>query len=318
MTGRPVRSASMHACTCMDRSSRAPNAPPTPARVSRTLSAGRPRQAATCFWSTCSHWVAMNRSTPPSSAGTASPDSTPRNAWSCMPTSYRPVTTTSAVASRVAAAHRHVPDQVAAAQRGVAGLGVPGARVVVGVLVHPAAPGRRAASASVTGVQHLVVDGDPGHRPPGGLRMVGGHDRDRLTLVAHLVAGEHRLVDDLQPVAPGARHVVGGQHRVDARAGPAPGRCRPDGSGPAGTATAASRPTACRRRTGRTRTRTRPVTFSVPSGRSGLRRPHRCRRCASPARRCAVVAIAPRSSAGLDQAAVGPAGPPGQGLARPR
>ena len=40
MTGLPVRSASMQACTCMDRSSRAPNAPPTPARVIRTSSGG--------------------------------------------------------------------------------------------------------------------------------------------------------------------------------------------------------------------------------------------------------------------------------------
>ncbi len=40
------------------------------------------RSAAGRQWS---HWVATYRSTPPSSAGTASPDSGPRNAWSCMP-----------------------------------------------------------------------------------------------------------------------------------------------------------------------------------------------------------------------------------------
>ena len=38
-------------------------------------------------WSTCSHCVATNRSTPPVPSGTASPDSGPRNAWSCIPTS---------------------------------------------------------------------------------------------------------------------------------------------------------------------------------------------------------------------------------------
>ena len=30
--------------------------------------------------------------------------------------------------------------------------------------------------------------------------MVGGHDRDRLAGVAHLVDGQHRLVGDLKPV----------------------------------------------------------------------------------------------------------------------
>ena len=57
----------------MERSSRAPNAPPTPPSVIRTLSGGRPRLAATWSRSTCSHWVETKRSTPPSSAGTARP-----------------------------------------------------------------------------------------------------------------------------------------------------------------------------------------------------------------------------------------------------
>src|ERR1035437_2202819 len=89
----------MHACTCIDRSSRPPNAPPTPASVSRTFPGGRPSAAQICFWSKCSHWVATYSSTPPSSAGTASPDSGPRNAWSCITTSYSPTTTTSATGS---------------------------------------------------------------------------------------------------------------------------------------------------------------------------------------------------------------------------
>src|SRR5881396_2894403 len=67
-----------------------------PAIVSRTFSFGRPRMPASCCWSTCNHWVAMCRSTPPSPSGIASPDSGPRGAWSCMPISYSPVTTTSA------------------------------------------------------------------------------------------------------------------------------------------------------------------------------------------------------------------------------
>ena len=97
--GGRVWSASMQAWTCIERSSRPPNAPPTPPSTSRTFSGGRSSEAASWSRSTCSHWVAMKRSTPPSSAGTARPDSGPRNAWSCMPTSYSPVTTTSPSAS---------------------------------------------------------------------------------------------------------------------------------------------------------------------------------------------------------------------------
>lgn len=48
-TGRPVRRASKQVCTCKLMSSRAPNAPPTPPSVRRTLCAGNPRQAAICF-----------------------------------------------------------------------------------------------------------------------------------------------------------------------------------------------------------------------------------------------------------------------------
>jgi hypothetical protein len=43
-------------------------------------------------------------------------------------------------------------------------------------------------------LEHLVVDDDPLHGPPRGLRVVGGDDRDRLALVADLVDGQHRLV----------------------------------------------------------------------------------------------------------------------------
>ena len=48
-TGRPVRSASRQVCTCRLMSSRAPNAPPTPPSVERTVSRARSRQAAICF-----------------------------------------------------------------------------------------------------------------------------------------------------------------------------------------------------------------------------------------------------------------------------
>ena len=51
-------------CTCRLMSSRAPNAPPTPPSTRRTCSSGRPRQAAICLRSSCSHCVAMCSSTP--------------------------------------------------------------------------------------------------------------------------------------------------------------------------------------------------------------------------------------------------------------
>ena len=171
----------------MDRSSRPPNAPPTPASVSRTLSAGMPSATEICPWSACSHCVATNRSTPPSSAGTASPDSGPRNAWSC-------------IADLVVAGDHDIggeagtaPDAARAAPR------CPPAC--------SAGPVRGRCRASVSGAQYLVVDGDPAHRPAGGLRVVGADQRDRLTLVAHHVLGQHRLVGPAQAVPVRARHV---------------------------------------------------------------------------------------------------------------
>ncbi len=58
----------------------------------------------------------------------------------------------------------------------------------------------------------LVVHDDQRRRPPSGLRMIRGHDRDRLTLVADLVVGEHRLIGDLQPVDLLPRYVVVREH----------------------------------------------------------------------------------------------------------
>ena len=196
-TGRSVWSASRQAWTCIERSSRPPNAPPTPPSTSRTFSGGRSSEAASWSRSTCSHWVAMKRSTPPSSAGTASPDSGPRNAWSCMPTSYSPVTTTSPVGVRVAVADRDVAQQVAArVQRR-------GGRVERALGV-----GQR--------LEHLVVDLDLLGRRARGLGVVGGDDRDRLALVADVLPREHGLVGDLQPVGLAAGHVLVGEHGLHA------------------------------------------------------------------------------------------------------
>ena len=101
-------------CTCRLMSSRAPNAPPTPPSTSRTCSSGRPRQAAICLRSSCSHCVATCSSTPPPPwSGMASAASSPRNAWSCMPISYVPSTTTSPVDVGVAAHDALVAQHVA-------------------------------------------------------------------------------------------------------------------------------------------------------------------------------------------------------------
>jgi hypothetical protein len=74
---------------------------------------------------------------------------------------------------------------------------------------------------------HVVVDQDPGGGQPGRLRVVGGHQRDRLALVADDVDGQHRLVGELQPVDLLAGDVVGGEHRPDAGGG----QRRPDVDG---------------------------------------------------------------------------------------
>ena len=66
---------------------------------------------------------------------------------------------------------------------------------------------------------YLVFDLDPLGRLAGDLRVVGRYQRDWLALVAHDVHGQHRLVDDLQPVELVARHVLLGQHRGHARHG---------------------------------------------------------------------------------------------------
>ncbi len=64
--------------------------------------------------------------------------------------------------------------------------------------------------------QRLVVDDDRGRRGTGGLRVVGGDDRDRLALVADLAEREHGLVGVLEAVGAPPRDVVGRQNRAHA------------------------------------------------------------------------------------------------------
>ena len=64
--------------------------------------------------------------------------------------------------------------------------------------------------------QRLEVDLDLRGGAARGLGVVGGDDRDRLALVAHLVPGEDRLVGDLEPVGLAAGDVLVGEDRVHA------------------------------------------------------------------------------------------------------
>ena len=197
-TGRPSASASRHVCTCRLMSSRAPKAPPTPPSTRRTCSGAIPRQAAICLRSSCSHCVAMCNSTPErSSSGMASAASRPRNAWSCMPSSYVPSTTTSAVASGSPHTMRWPRSTLPS---GWIGAVIAGDR-------HLGVEQR---------LEQAVLHHDRGEGPPAGLGVIGGHDRHRFADVAHDAVGEHRLVGGDQPVGELAGHVGGGEHHVHA------------------------------------------------------------------------------------------------------
>ena len=150
----------------------------------------------------------------------------------------------------------------------------------------------RARSASTTAASDLVVDDDRRARAARGLGVVGRDHGHRLARVAHDVAGEHRLVAVLEPVAV-HRDVGGGDHRVHAGDRQRGRRCRSTGCAPTDAASAAPGPTACPRPTGRRRTRTRRATLAMPSGRIA--------RCADPARgarcRCRRSSVATRRRA---------------------
>ena len=124
-----------------------------------------------------------------------------------MPTSYSPVTTTSAGRS---ASPRRIrtwrstlppPGYVVLRRRSRARAGESGDIAAYRV-------GDR--------VEHLVLDHDRVGRAAGGLRVVGGDDRDGLAGVAHLVDREHRLVGELEAVGLAAGHVVVREHGGDA------------------------------------------------------------------------------------------------------
>ena len=69
------------------------------------------------------------------------------------------------------------------------------------------------------GFELLVVDADRGRGAARRLGVVGGHDRDRLSLVAHVLEGEHGLVGVLEAERLAARDVLVRQHCEDAGQG---------------------------------------------------------------------------------------------------
>lgn len=66
------------------------------------------------------------------------------------------------------------------------------------------------------GVELLIDHDDRFDRHLGDFGVLGGDRGDGLAVVAHDVAGEHRLVHVFEPVGRGAGHVLGGDHGVHA------------------------------------------------------------------------------------------------------
>ena len=64
--------------------------------------------------------------------------------------------------------------------------------------------------------KHLVLDDDRRQCPAAGLGMIGGDRRDRLTDVAHDIAGEDRLITADQSVRRLTGYVIGGDDHRDA------------------------------------------------------------------------------------------------------
>ena len=179
-------------------SSRAPNAPPTPPSVSRTLSGSRSRHAAICLRSSCSHCVATNSSIAvPAGIG---------HRQRCLQTEERLILH----ADLVRALDDHLADH-----RLVAADDALMADDVAGRMDR-----RMTAVDRPLGIgewrQHLVLDDDRRQRPPARLGMIGGDRRDRLADEADDVAGEDRLIAADQAVRRLAGHVVGGDDRCDA------------------------------------------------------------------------------------------------------
>ena len=266
---RPARCAARasRAWICIERSSRPPNAPPTPARWIRTCSGGEAearRDLVAVDVQPLRRDVDVDAAL---AVRDASPDSGPRNAWSWMPDARRRrSTTTSPSASGSPWRITHVRARRSAAgrrgSRGPSSAGRDGAAPA-----RSRAPDRRPARAART---RRAIGGGGAARLLG---VLGGDDRDRLAEVADAVDREHRLVGELEAVAssapgtsscvstawtPGMRERLGDVDRDDPRV-----RVR---------AAHGVRPRASRPRGGRSSTRTRRSTFGIASSRADASR----------------------------------------------
>ena len=91
-------------------------------------------------------------------------------------------------------------------------------------------------------VESLVAHLDRGRRPPGSVRVLGGHNRHWLTPEPGFFAGQDRLVGMLQPEGAPPRYVVGGEAGVHAADGEGWCQVDRDDAGPGVRATDCGRP----------------------------------------------------------------------------
>ena len=101
-------------------------------------------------------------------------------------------------------------------RRGIAALDVDAAQHVA-ALVQGRGERRHRLLGVADGVEHLELDGDQVRGLARGLGVVGGDDRDRLALEAHVAPRQHGLVGELEPVGLAARHVGVREHGAHAR-----------------------------------------------------------------------------------------------------
>ena len=211
-------SASSAPCTCIDRSSRPPNAPPTPARWIRTCSSGETearrdlravdvqplrRDVDVDAAFAVRHREARLR---------------PEERLILDPDLVDALDADVARRLGIAVADHHVPHDVRAVVLAVAVAAGRPLGMQIGLLGRALHVGDR--------LERLVVDDDPLGGAARLLGMLGRDERDRLAVVEHAVDRQHRLVCELEPVRLLAGDVVVREHGVDARHRRPPRRCR--------------------------------------------------------------------------------------------
>jgi hypothetical protein len=251
-TGRPVRSASRHVCTCRLMSSRAPNAPPTPPRVRRTCSSG-----AEAGGDLLAILVQPLGGDEQLDAGAAGVGDRERR----LEAEERLVLH----ADLVGALDHHVAPRWSGRRTRCAG----GARRCRsgGSTVRPT---DRVTLGVDERVEHLVLDDDRGERTTARLGMVGGDRGHRLADVPHDVAREHRLVlvDEAVGGLPGTSSAVMTASTPSDR--PRTRHVDRTRCARTGAASAAWHPTGSRRPPRSLENANVPCTFATPSGRAPL------------------------------------------------